>query len=535
MTERRFVRAVRHEGGIDGASHQELLTMVQHTDPIAVMQVSQRLLEAANKMDEISNELHAHMSGLDWQGDAAESFKTWGSKVSSSTMELASYSRNAGTYMASAGETLAAVKSGMPPVPHQDMETVSRYDGQPNGAVSTGGAIIGSVIPGVGGAIGSWGANKIADMVDSDWVTKEEAQAAQRRVEQAHNEAVQQMTRLTQAYEQSTTRLNSVPPPVFPPLPEGTGGRTDLVDVPIGGDGGGAGRGPGGGTTMPQPPRVAPPAPPRQPLPTPAPSPAPNPPHPGQTPGPPHNPVPMPAPGPTPPMPPGPVKDPGTGLDSTPTAPTLPNPRTPLPGGGGIGSGDYGGSGTGTGPVHGGGYPGGGVPIGGGYPGGGTTGGGRVGGGTPGTGGVPGTGGAPGAGGRTGGAAAASAGTGQAGRAGTPGMGGMPHGGGGMGGGGGAAGGAGGARGGGLVSRAGGTVGGQRGPASGREFTPGGTGLRGRAERGADGRAGQGGFGGGIGGANRKGKPQGKRPDYLTEDENTWTSGMGPVNPNVIE
>jgi hypothetical protein len=87
-----------------------------------------------------------------------------------------------------------------------------------------------------------------------------------------------------------------------------------------------------------------------------------------------------------------------------------------------------------------------------------------------------------------------------------------------------------------LVNRAGGTVGANRSAGGRGEFTPGGTGLRGRAERGADGRAG-GSFGGGHGGgsANRKGKAQGNRPDYLTEDENTWTSGMGPVNPNVIE
>ncbi|OKJ06071.1 WXG100 family type VII secretion target [Kitasatospora sp. CB01950] len=536
MTERRFVRAVRDGGEIDGASHQELLNMVQHTDPLAVMQVSQRLLQAADKMDEISNELHAHMSGLDWEGGAAESFKTWGGKVSASTMDLASYSRNAGTYMASAGETLAAVKAGMPAVPHADMETVGRYDGQPNGAVSTGGAILGGMIPGVGGAIGSWGANKIADMVDSDWVTKDEAQAAQRRVEQAHTEAIQQMTKLTQAYEQSTTRLNSVPPPMFPPLPGDGGLRHEgLTDVPVDG-GGGSGRNPGGGSTMPYPPKVAPPPSPRpQPVPTPGPTPNP---YPGPTPP---QPYPVPTPGPTPnpfpgPTHPGPVQDPGTRIDHTPTqSPPAPDPRIPgtgpgtggggTPGGswgdttGGPGGGTRGGGGS-TGPIGGG-------PIGGGMGStGGTTGTGRTGGGS-----APGAGGT-GAGTRPGGTGAATTGTGQAGRAGASGMGGGAMGGGGAHGG--AAGG--GARGSGLVGRAGGTIGGQRGPGSGaREATPGGTGLRGRAERGADGRTGQGSFGGGHGGASRKGKPQGKRPDYLTEDEDTWTSGMGPVNPGVIE
>ncbi|MFI9786173.1 WXG100 family type VII secretion target [Kitasatospora sp. NPDC051984] len=542
MTQGRFIRKIHDDGGeIDGASHEQLVAMVQHTDPIAVMQVAQRLLAAANKMDEVSEELHAHMSGLDWEGAAADSFKNWGGQVSKSTMDLASYSRNAGEYMASAGETLATVKSGMPAVPHADMQTVSRYDDQPNDAVSTGGAILGGMIPGVGAGIGSWAAGKIADAVDSDWVTPAEAKAAQQRVNQAHNEAIQQMNKLAQAYQQSTMQLNAVQPPVFPPLP-GKGEHEGSVDVPIGGDGGSTGRNPGGGGTLPHPPRVAPPPTPRPPTPIPQP-PTPVPPGPPQPPipGPPHPPAPGPPhpPGPVPPNPPTPtpwppIKDPGTGLDHTPPpAPTPPGHGGG--GGGGIGGGGLGDVGSGSsGGGHGGGYPGGpigGGPIGGGLGGGGTTGTGRTGGG------APGTGGTAGAGGRAGGTTTTSGGAGQpgqAGRAGTPGMGGMPHGGGGMGAGG-AKGGAGGARGGGLVSRGGGTVGGQRGSASGRDVTPGGTGLRGRAERGADGRAGQGGFGGGHGGANRKGKPQGKRPDYLTEDEDTWTSGMGPVNPNVIE
>ncbi|MFF0298255.1 WXG100 family type VII secretion target [Kitasatospora sp. NPDC004614] len=542
MMQGRFIREIHDDGGeIDGASHEQLVAMVQHTDPIAVMQVAQRLLAAANKMDEVSEELHAHMSGLDWEGAAADSFKNWGSQVSKSTMDLASYSRNAGEYMASAGETLATVKSGMPAVPHADMQTVSRYDDQPNDAVSTGGAILGGMIPGVGAGIGSWAAGKIADAVDSDWVTPDEAKAAQQRVNQAHNEAVQQMNKLAQAYQQSTMQLNSVQPPVFPPLPGGGGEHGDgSVDVPIDGGGGSTGRNPGGGSTLPHPPRVAPPPAPRPPQPpTPGPPnppqpPIPGPPHPPQppTPNPPHPPVPVP-PNPPTPTPWPPIKDPGTGLDHTPPpAPTPPGPTGPGHGGGGGGIGggglgDVGGGSSGGG--RGGGYPGGpigGGPIGGGLGGGGATGTGRTGGG-----------GAPGTGGRAGGTTTTSGGAGQAGqagRAGTSGMGGMPHSGGGMGAGG-AKGGAGGARGGGLVSRGGGTVGGQRGSTSGRDVTPGGTGLRGRAERGADGRAGQGGFGGGHGGANRKGKPQGKRPDYLTEDEDTWTSGMGPVNPNVIE
>ncbi|KIQ62212.1 hypothetical protein TR51_24110 [Kitasatospora griseola] len=496
MTEKRFVRAVHDGGGeIGGASHEQLMAMVQHSDPIAVMQVAQRLLLASQKLDEVSEELHAHMSGLDWEGAAADSFKSWGSGVSKTAMGIADYSKGAGTYMASAGEMLAAVKSGMPPVPHDDMETVSRYDGQPNGAVNTGGDILGGVL-GIGGSAGRWAAGEVAGFVDSDWVTPAQAQAAQQRVDQARNEAVQQMTKLTQAYEQSITELNALEPPVFPQPPGGEAWHDDSVDVSVGDGNGKTGRKPGDGGPViwepPGPPKPPKPQPPEPPGPVPPPTP--------------HPPVPVP--------PPTPIQDPTTRIDHTPTQ-SPPDPTLPVTGGGGggTGGGGYGGGGGGLGGGGGGGYQGGPIPGGGSY-----------------------TGGSAGAG-RTGGTAATPTGTGQAGqagqagRAGASGMGGgMPHGGGA-----GAGGTRGGARGSGLVNRAGGTVGGRRGPAAGGEFTPGGTGLRARGERGADGRAGQGGFGGGQGGANRKGKPQGKRPDYLIEDEDTWTSGMGPANPGVIE
>ncbi|PBC79663.1 hypothetical protein BX265_4474 [Streptomyces sp. TLI_235] len=527
MTEKRFVRMHRDGDDFGGASHEQLVAMVESADPVAVMQVGQRLMLAAQKMDDISNELHAHMSGLEWEGQAAESFKTWGGNVSKSTMQLADYSRNAGTYMATAGETLSEVKSSMPNVPTSDMELVRRYEAQPNTAVSVGGFIAGGMaMPGVGNLVGGWAADKVAGMVDSDWVTQEQAQAAQKRVDQAHQDAIQQMAKLGQSYDQSVTRLNSVEPPVFPPPPGSNSGGSE--NVPVGGGTGGTGGGTGGSGRPAQMPTWTPPSghqavpttPPIHQVPT--------------GPGPVHT-MPYPAP-----------HIPSTGIDHAPTVPTSPNPTLP---GGNPPGGTPPGGGTlpGGGNLGGGGLPGGGLP--GGLPGGGGLGGlggGRGGGGRGGGGSTVGAGRAGGTGGAgTTGAGARPGGTsgtgtpaaGQAGRGGAPGMGGMPHAGG-AGGGAGAKGGAGGGRaGGGLVGRAGGAVGGRRGPSAGGEFTQGGTGLRGRAERGADGRSGQGGFGGGHGaaGAGRKDRNRGNRPDYLIEDEDTWTSGSGPVNPGVIE
>ncbi|MFD0528423.1 hypothetical protein ACFQ1I_17520 [Kitasatospora arboriphila] len=95
-------------------------------------------------------------------------------------------------------------------------------------------------MPGIGNVVGGWAAGKVADMVDPNWVTQEEAQAAQKRVDQAHQDAIQQMAKLGQSYDQSVTRLNSAQPPEFPAVP-GAERRQDGQNVEVGGSTGGGG------------------------------------------------------------------------------------------------------------------------------------------------------------------------------------------------------------------------------------------------------------------------------------------------------
>ncbi|MDR3032270.1 MAG: hypothetical protein LBV78_04045, partial [Kitasatospora sp.] len=314
LEESRLVRI--QPGEIGRASHEQLVAMIENANPFAVSGVGQQLIDAAQQMDQISEELHTHISSLDWEGQAADSFKNWGTQVSRSTMDLATYSRNAGTHMTSAGDTLSTVKYGLPPVPYDDMETVRRYEAQDNTAATVGGAIIGGVVmPGIGAAAGGYLGGKVAGMFDPNWVTEDQARAASDRVFQAHQEAITQMERLSQSYEYASTQLNSAAVPTFPAPPGYDRERDSLQEVPIGG---GNGRGGGGGsTTPPQLPTWTPPGggggggtttPPPTVVPPP-----PGPPHLIRHPGP----VPTPHPYPTP-TPPPPVTPPGT---TTPVVP----------------------------------------------------------------------------------------------------------------------------------------------------------------------------------------------------------------------
>ncbi|MGW2399797.1 PPE domain-containing protein [Kitasatospora sp. NPDC001664] len=85
------------------------------------------------------------------------------------------------------------------------------------------------------------------------------------------------------------------------------------------------------------------------------------------------------------------------------------------------------------------------------------------------------------------------------------------------------------------VGRSGGVVGGAApGQGSKGAFTEGGSGLGRARGQSAQGAGGQGGFPGANQAAKKKEKQEGKRPDYLVEDEETWATGR-PANPNVVD
>ncbi|MFJ2866974.1 WXG100 family type VII secretion target [Kitasatospora sp. NPDC087314] len=554
----------------EGIEHPELKKMVQSTDPAKVLSRGTQLQSAGRVLKELGAALKSHIGNVTWEGPAAESFKTWAGNLQQSAALLGDYSAAAGDAMHQAGEALSTAKAAVPEPPHTDIATVNarQFQGPPNPAAVTKANNF-SIEGGSTANIDSI----MKKQYNSNWVSEADAQAAALRIYTAHQEAIHQMEKLGQAYEAATTKLAGLGDVMLPGTPDAVKSRDDVSDYSPGASGGGYGGSPrsprtgggstsgsyspsggnyGGGSVSPRNPGSGPqgpigpghtdPIPPRsggQVLPTPV--------DPGSS---------------TPSsVPSDPINRPGTGLDSLPTVPTLPSQTGPFgPSGGGSfptespgGTPGYpGGPGGPAGTPGSSGFPGGGRVTG--FPAGGSgsipakSGGGSI----PGKGGgsipartVP-FGGGPVAG-KSGGTPGLPSGTvfgareAQAGRAGTAGgtggMNGMHPGMGGHG-----AGGSGGSsRGRGLTSTGGGTVGGRKGPATGGEFTPGGTGLRNRAAAAGaaegEARSGQNSMmtPGTAGHSGRNERDRRKRADYLHEDEETWTSGTPHSNPDVIE
>ncbi|WP_406220217.1 hypothetical protein [Streptomyces decoyicus] len=447
-----------------------------------------------------------------WHGHSAEQFAAAAQKISNNFAKLAAYPHNTGYVLHQISEHLADVKKAVADVEEpSELDRIKdrAADGLSSGAgkgaaignaimPGGGGALVGGLIGGMTGGDGRDDTQLNADLANPkmsifDAVNKNRGSLSidrERELQAAHY-----MEQLATTYRAGARALGK------PGGPPGRGGREDNGDEVPDYDGGG-------------------PIPPIGPY-----GPAPSGPKGGTTPNIPGvkgggytSPQPMESPRPhgidggVGSIPKTPAPHIGTGLDG-------------LSGGSGLGPG----GGTGAGGIGGG--VGGGVGTGGLGAGSGSGGAGSG----PGMGGagMPGMVGGAGAGARAGGAGA-GAGARGAGRAGMPGMGGAA-GGGAKGAGAKGAGGKGGA----MARQKGGLVGGKGGKAG--AAGQGGSGLhrsRGGTQQGATGGRRPAGMAGAHGAHGAKGKDKGgengQRPDYLVEDEETWTPERN-VAPKVIE
>ncbi|MCB5181781.1 hypothetical protein [Streptomyces antimicrobicus] len=190
----------------EGHSHQELLAMISSVNAETVKSRGQLLKDAEVTITKIGNDLKNHrVEG--WEGKAAEAFQEWVNAMGNATLRLGEYSKTGGTWMQNAAQTIIEVKANMPKYDTsaaENLEAAQKYHNDPDSA-----------------QIGREATSKLS---------------------KDRQEAIQQMTKLAQSYEASTTQMNRAEVPVFPPPPAtfvpdaGVGSDTDIARP--GGDGG---------------------------------------------------------------------------------------------------------------------------------------------------------------------------------------------------------------------------------------------------------------------------------------------------------
>lgn len=313
-------------------SHQELLDMIKDANTGVISDRGGALRGASGTLTDISAQLNSNVQNLEWTGPAADSFRDWAGKLTTATTQLADYALAAAPALEDAGTALGTAKA-MPPLPGKELDTLQRYTNQGPPLSPTDQAK--------------------RKALDPSYVTTQDAQDAQAKIDSDRQDAVDAMTSLAGAYDESTSQLNAQTPPLFPPTPTAVMGPPPQKTVWSGEGGASFGGGSGGGRGADHRPvpgpgevRVAPVQPDprlpvtRTPIPGPGPQPVPPTTHPEPQPGP----TPQPTPAPKP------VTPPSTGIDgvSVSTVPPLGTTGGGLPPQGGLG-GPPGGGGLGAG------------------------------------------------------------------------------------------------------------------------------------------------------------------------------------------
>ncbi|MFG2148625.1 hypothetical protein ACGFRG_31185 [Streptomyces sp. NPDC048696] len=179
----------------EAKSHQELWGMVQGMKGDSADGLAKKLAKASTAITKIGDDLKLHMSRVVWQGEGAKAFTDWGHDAAMATLELGKYSQDASGWLASVSHAITQAKSAVPAydpaLKQQATDTHNEF---------------------------------IAAHHDPD--SQQEARDAStklaglnQKMEGQRQDAIRELKRLSDVYVQSGEQVAALRPPVFPPPP----------------------------------------------------------------------------------------------------------------------------------------------------------------------------------------------------------------------------------------------------------------------------------------------------------------------------
>ncbi|MFI6349913.1 WXG100 family type VII secretion target [Streptomyces sp. NPDC050560] len=186
----------------EGHELNDMLDLVEHANPEHLESAGKTLFDARDAIKKAASELNTHITQVDWEGEGAKAFHTWGGNLVSKSDQLATFAETAGTQITSAGSGLASVRGSMPP---RDTRLNRK---------------------------------KVKDIPLPEQVEGNSEYDAAVKVEEHRQEAINQMNRLASFYKVSESNMAAQEPPMFDAMPDmGVPKPTHSYD-----DGGGGGR-----------------------------------------------------------------------------------------------------------------------------------------------------------------------------------------------------------------------------------------------------------------------------------------------------
>ncbi|MFP8884357.1 WXG100 family type VII secretion target [Streptomyces mangrovi] len=93
---------------------EEMFSLVDDADPADIESAADTLWDAGGKIRQVGDDLKKHIDKVDWEGEFGDSFRDWGRKLSRNTLLLADFTEKASTQLKAAGVGLSMVRGGMP-------------------------------------------------------------------------------------------------------------------------------------------------------------------------------------------------------------------------------------------------------------------------------------------------------------------------------------------------------------------------------------------------------------------------------------
>ncbi|MYX16963.1 hypothetical protein GTY67_26825 [Streptomyces sp. SID8374] len=191
----------------EGHDLNAIIDLVENANPADMENAGKALWEARDAIRSASKELGDYIKGVDWQGDSGEAFRKWGLGLVTHAEKLGDFADAAGTQITVAGTGLASVRSSMPPRDRRMIQT------------------------------------DVDDILFPARTETNPAYAAALTVEKNRQEAINQINRLASYYAVSEEVLAAQEPPRFDqklgvdmPKPSGGVERPTAVTAPPGAD-----------------------------------------------------------------------------------------------------------------------------------------------------------------------------------------------------------------------------------------------------------------------------------------------------------
>jgi hypothetical protein len=185
----------------ENMSHERMLEWLDQANSGAVQGAADKLRHASEEIRKIAEDLKIRPQWVEWKGAGADAFRTWSADLANATLRLGAYSEGASKWLTEASGAIASAQASIPRTESGDKARVEEAQ-----------------------AVGKNSGASAAD--------KESAAALLSAKERDRQEAAAQMRRLAQTYSFSSSQMAALEKPVFPPppdsiVPEREGGISD--------------------------------------------------------------------------------------------------------------------------------------------------------------------------------------------------------------------------------------------------------------------------------------------------------------------